>query len=602
MRLWIVDGQKAGQPVPREILGQNLELVLDGERGFTNERLSNGKFRGPESPVTGLAEGWDAYPINDLKGMRLRLQLGMGIDGKEAMVVENYSGKKGYGIAQTGILLASGERIRIALWARIQDGPVALQVGLKPLGAFCGNHGAGTILVDSPYWKRYSVVLDITASDDKAVFFCLLETIGYVCIDQISVSDDEAGIVSRAAMEALVELRPPAIRFPGGCLSTIYHWRNGTGPRHRRPSGHDPVFKHHVDYEFGTDEYLALCSELHATPHITVNISTATPEDAFEWASYCWDWFVRKEIEPPTMNWQIGNEQYGAWEIGHMTAGMYAEVLSSFAPRIRAGYPRAVLIGLGVEEGQGFAFGETHPWRQVVLNASGGLVDVLALQCYHTLGYDADKTRQMQSNDRAVESIRNGLQSILSDLDARGLGKIRAGLTEWNQWYHAAHHDGRRFHEPYDVQHVIYAARIVHLLARLSPRIGAADFYNLVNVMGVIACDGPKVERTAMFDLFRLYGDVLPGERIELAPTDDEDASAVDALCIRSGARTVFFLVNSLTDRSIPVEFAGPCPRRILARWTGRSVEGDFQMEDPVDLGDTTLTLPPLSLLCIEET
>ena len=35
--------------------------------------------------------------------------------------------------------------------------------------------------------------------------------------------------------EALRELRVPAVRWPGGCFVSAYHWKNGVGPD-RQPS------------------------------------------------------------------------------------------------------------------------------------------------------------------------------------------------------------------------------------------------------------------------------------------------------------------------------------------------------------------------------
>ena len=36
-------------------------------------------------------------------------------------------------------------------------------------------------------------------------------------------------------LEALQQLHVPVIRWPGGCYADTYHWRNGIGPRDKRP-------------------------------------------------------------------------------------------------------------------------------------------------------------------------------------------------------------------------------------------------------------------------------------------------------------------------------------------------------------------------------
>ena len=36
-------------------------------------------------------------------------------------------------------------------------------------------------------------------------------------------------------LEALNKLNVPVLRWPGGCFSDDYHWRDGIGPRDKRP-------------------------------------------------------------------------------------------------------------------------------------------------------------------------------------------------------------------------------------------------------------------------------------------------------------------------------------------------------------------------------
>ena len=39
---------------------------------------------------------------------------------------------------------------------------------------------------------------------------------------------------------ALKKLNIPVLRWPGGCFADEYHWRDGIGPRDKRPSGSIP--------------------------------------------------------------------------------------------------------------------------------------------------------------------------------------------------------------------------------------------------------------------------------------------------------------------------------------------------------------------------
>lgn len=65
------------------------------------------------------------------------------------------------------------------------------------------------------------------------------------------------------------------IRFPGGCGTHIYNWKKTIGPLKKRPL-----------FQFGIDEFLALCEKLHATPIITLSYFTGTDADLADLIEY----------------------------------------------------------------------------------------------------------------------------------------------------------------------------------------------------------------------------------------------------------------------------------------------------------------------------
>ncbi len=199
------------------------------------------------------------------------------------------------------------------------------------------------------------------------MFFITVQGQGIVWLDQVHLLPEGEPVVRRELTDAWRALRIPVLRFPGGCISTNYHWGHGTGPRHLRPTLPDPVFKWETNYEFGTDEYLALCLEQGIQPQISVNVGSGTPDEARDWAAYCAAWYARQGAEPPEIYWQIGNEHWGAWELGNMSGEMYAEALREYVPAIRAAYPRARIVALGPEQGEVFDPDQRLPWREPVL-------------------------------------------------------------------------------------------------------------------------------------------------------------------------------------------------------------------------------------------
>ena len=98
------------------------------------------------------------------------------------------------------------------------------------------------------------------------------ENLGGVIYDGVWVGENskvpnQYGIRS-ALIEQLRKIKAPVIRWPGGCFADSYDWRDGVGPREKRPrrtnfwSGfpQSPAIHKYDPNQFGTDDFVALLS------------------------------------------------------------------------------------------------------------------------------------------------------------------------------------------------------------------------------------------------------------------------------------------------------------------------------------------------------
>ena len=358
----------------------------------------------------------------------------------------------------------------------------------------------------------------------------------------------------------------------------------------------DPVFKWNTYYEFGTDEYLELCLKQKIMPQIVVNIGSGTPEEAGEWAAYCAAWYKKRGVELPLIYWQMGNEHNGDWELGNMTGEMYAEALREFVPLIRKSYPKTRIIAIGVDKGAGMYSGESFPWRKPVLEKAADLIDVLAVQCY-TGGLNEDKTLQHHTVFKNAKHIASIIQSVINDLKSRGLKK-KVAITEWNLWFYATHYDGKGFLEPYDVQHGLFVAAMLHHFIRLAPDLELANFYHLVNPMGIFISRGPELEETLLADVFRLYRPGFPGEVVPLkmsSPALVDDIPAVDATCLNTSEASWLFLANRSLNEQAQIVTDGLPDVMDGVTLFGDTPQGSFETVSS-KISGSQVNLPPLSL------
>ena len=72
-------------------------------------------------------------------------------------------------------------------------------------------------------------------------------------------------------LEAVRNLKPAVVRWPGGNFSSGYHWTDGVGPRDKRPVRFDMAWGAEEPNTFGTDEYMKWCKLVDTQPYVVVN-------------------------------------------------------------------------------------------------------------------------------------------------------------------------------------------------------------------------------------------------------------------------------------------------------------------------------------------
>lgn len=265
------------------------------------------------------------------------------------------------------------------------------------------------------------------------------------------LSFQEPGVTQglrRDVVEALRALGVPVCRWPGGNYASAYHWEDGIGPREKRPrrleltwGGQDGSGREE-DNQFGTDEFLTWCRLVGAEPYL--NNSCRSVEEAVRWVEYTnhgGDTHYSRlrgengHAEPYGVTyWGIGNEVYGAWQMGHRSAAQYASDAREHALFMRKVDPGLKLIGVGWNADRSGA------WTRELLRQAGGLLDYVSIHLYgasqhlFTLpgGDDEFETTVAQSLyfERELADYAN-----LVALEARRVGVARPlalALDEWN--------------------------------------------------------------------------------------------------------------------------------------------------------------------------
>ncbi|HEX3470338.1 MAG TPA: alpha-L-arabinofuranosidase, partial [Silvibacterium sp.] len=188
------------------------------------------------------------------------------------------------------------------------------------------------------------------------IFGHFIEHLGGVIYDGVWVGENSkipnTDGIRNALVEGLKAIQAPVIRWPGGCFADSYDWRDGIGPREKRPRRTDFwVDEPHAaklpnnspvkfdPNQFGTDDFARLCRLSGAQPYIAANLRSLPAAVFDQWVEYCnspagsTTFADMRAIggtrEPYNVQyWGIGNESWGCG--GNFTPEQYASEYRRF--------------------------------------------------------------------------------------------------------------------------------------------------------------------------------------------------------------------------------------------------------------------------------
>jgi len=221
--------------------------------------------------------------------------------------------------------------------------------------------GECEVMVDGAAWKRYEVSLTVPdgpSAGDLCYLTLDIEGPATVWLDQAELFPaDHVDGFDPDALELMKELNVSLLRFPGGNFVSGYHWRDGIGPREHRVVMGNPAWPVVELNHMGTDEWVAYARAIGAEPFICVNCGDGTPKEAADWVRYCnepGDGPVGRlraangHPEPYAVRyWEVGNELWGSWQVGHCTPEVYAERYAAFSKAMLEADPDILLIANG---------------------------------------------------------------------------------------------------------------------------------------------------------------------------------------------------------------------------------------------------------------
>jgi len=418
------------------------------------------------------------------------------------------------------------------------------------------NAGIGAVALGSAGYARQTqedsrieVILDEPgAIIAPEIYGHFVEHLGGVVYDGIWVGENSTianiGGLRKSLIDALKRVKPGMIRWPGGCFADQYDWRDGVGPRDKRPrrtnfwvdDGAWPANanrKGPQSYDpnaFGTAEFVHFCEQTGAQPYFAANLRSLPAEELYRWLEYCnspagtttWSDVRSADGHPEPINvkyWGVGNESWGCG--GEFDPEDYASELRRYSAWMPKYGVDLRVIGSGPNDNE-------YSWTRRCfskLARDGHVHGIWGWAAHHyawnttgkskaewnsgkgdALHFDAEQYYSILRSADETEAIIEGHWEVMAEHDPQH--HVKLVVDEWGAWYAAGT-------EPFaeallgqqnTMRDAVVAGLTLDIFNRHAEKVGMASVAQLVNCLqSLFLAHEDKFCLTPTYHVFDMY-------------------------------------------------------------------------------------------------
>jgi alpha-N-arabinofuranosidase len=316
-------------------------------------------------------------------------------------------------------------------------------------------------------------------------------------------------------VEAMRRIKPPVIRWPGGCFADDYHWEDGVGPRADRPRTVNVYWGQVVETNgFGTHEFIEFCRRVGAAPYICGNVGSGSPREMRDWVEYCnysgdstraRQRAANGHPEPFRIKyWGVGNENWGCG--GNFDPEDYAAEYRRFS-NFLYDFKDAPLYLIAC----GPARNNTD-WTHRFFEKLGQRRRIHAFAAHYYCGtagtateYSVEQWYQLIHRASLIENLVVQQRAIMDGYDPeRRIGLI---VDEWGTWHPPAPGRERQFlWQQNTLRDALVAALTLDIFNRHADKVVMGNIAQTINVLqAMILTEGDKMLTTPTGHVYGMY-------------------------------------------------------------------------------------------------
>jgi alpha-L-arabinofuranosidase len=324
--------------------------------------------------------------------------------------------------------------------------------------------------------------------------------------------------VRNDVVDALKKLKIPNLRWPGGCFADTYHWKDGIGPKEKRPTIVNTWWGNVTeDNSFGTHDFLNMCELLGTEPYLSANVGSGTVQEVSEWVQYVGfpgkspmsDLRKQNGREKPwtVKYWGVGNETWGCG--GNMTPEYYANVYRQYATFMNSnGDNRIFRIASG-------ASSNDYKWTEVMMrDIPHRMLEGIGVHHYSVIDWSKKGSATEFSEEQYFTTMKKALQmeefvtkhaAIMDKYDPKK--RVAMMVDEWGGWYDVEPGtNGGFLYQQNTMRDAMIAGATLNIFNNHADRVRMANLAQTINVLqAVILTDEEKMLLTPTYHVMEMY-------------------------------------------------------------------------------------------------
>ena len=373
------------------------------------------------------------------------------------------------------------------------------------------------------------------------------EHLGGVIYDGIWVGENSkipnVNGLRKALVDALARVKPAVIRWPGGCFADSYDWRNGTGPKEKRPrdtnfwrdapewpkDAPDGPWKYEPN-QFGTDDFLRFCKLTGAQPYIAANLRSLNAKDFYEWVEYCNSpagttsmadlRAVKGERDSAKVRfWGIGNESWGCG--GNFTPEEYAAEYRRFTAWVPRYGVDLAFVGAGPNGGdldwtrrfftklnERRALGNMWGWamHHYSWNVTGGRTTDWFQGKGDAVKYNEDEWYELLNEADRIDNMIADHWNVMGEIDRTH--RVKLVVDEWGAWFRPGSevNNTHLLGQQSTIRDAVLAGQTLNTFHHHADKVGMAAIAQLVNCLqALFLTHEDKFVLTPTYHVFDMY-------------------------------------------------------------------------------------------------